>query len=223
MIPKIIWQTHENKYQYLSPFQKNIANTWQNLNPGWEYRYVNAEQRYLEVKEYSDIAFNYYTKADKIHQADIWRYITIYKYGGFYADMDSICTQSIDEALLKNYKGEELVCSTIGHQHFGVNNSNFGAVKNSKIIKLMLDSLIIKYENMRIDDIHLLEFGVPENRLFSSVAIENKDIICFNNDYFMHSSDFKKTFNENVDIIFNGEKMNYGSLCKTMNWPIYYI
>ncbi len=101
MIPKIIWQTHENKYNDLLPFQKNIINTWKNLNPKWEYRYVNAEERYLEVKQYGDIAFNYYINADKIHQADIWRFITIYKYGGFYADLDSICTQSIDDSLLK--------------------------------------------------------------------------------------------------------------------------
>jgi mannosyltransferase OCH1-like enzyme len=49
-VPKIIWQTHESKYNDLLPFQKDITNTWKNLNPGWEYRYINAEQRSLEVK-----------------------------------------------------------------------------------------------------------------------------------------------------------------------------
>ncbi len=223
MIPKIIWQTHENKYNDLLPFQKNIINTWKNLNPKWEYRYVNAEERYLEVKQYGDIAFNYYINADKIHQADIWRFITIYKYGGFYADLDSICTQSIDDSLLKNYKDEELVCSPMEYQHTGVNNSNFGAVKNSKIIKSLIDALLSQYKTVAVKDIPLLPFGYPENTAFSDIALKNKDLIFFNNDYFLHSKDFKNMFNENVKIIFNGEKTNYGSLCKTMNWPIYYI
>jgi hypothetical protein len=76
---------------------------------------------------------------------------------------------------------------------------------------------------MAVKDIPLLPFGYPENIVFSDIALKNKDLIFFNNDYFLHSKDFKNMFNENVEIIFNGEKMNYGSLCKTMNWTIYYI
>jgi len=223
MIPKIIWQTHENKYNNLLPFQKDITNTWKNLNPGWEYRYVDAEQRHFEVSACSDTIYNYYLEADKIHQSDIWRFITIYKYGGFYADMDSICTQSIDDSLLKNYKNEELVCSPVGYQHSGINNSNFGAVKDSKIIKSLIDTLVLKYKTMAVEDILLLPFGYPENIVFSDIALENKDSVFFNNDYFLHSKDFKDMFNENVEVIFNGEKTDYGSLCKIMNWPIYYI
>ena len=223
MIPKIIWQTHENEYDNLLPFQKNITNTWKNLNPGWEYRYVNAEERYLEVKKYGDLVFKYYINADKIHQADIWRFITIYKYGGFYADMDSICTQSIDDSLLKNYKDQELICSPIGYQHCGINNSNFGAVKNSKIIKSLIDTLVLKYKNIEIKDISLLPFGYPENIIFSDIALKNKDLISFNNDYFLHSKDFKNMFNKDIEVTFNGKKIKYELLCKNNNWPIYYI
>jgi hypothetical protein len=223
MIPKIIWQTHENDYDNLLPFQKDITNTWKNLNPGWEYKYINAEQRYIQIKEYNELIFNYYINADKIHQADIWRFIIIYQYGGFYADLDSICIQSIDDSLLKDYKEEELICSPIGFQHPGINNSNFGAVKNSKIIKSTIDSLLLQYKNINIKDIKNLSFGFPENHTFSEIAQENKNLISFNNQYFSHASEYKTSFNSNLDVVFNKEKINYQSLCINMNWPIYYI
>ena len=134
MIPKIIWQTHQNKYNDLLPFQKDITNTWKNLNPEWEYRYVDAEERSLAVKEYSEILHKYYLLSDNLHQSDIWRLVAVYQNGGFYADMDSICIMSIEESLQGQYNNEELVCSPIGFQHYGINSSNFGSIKNSKII-----------------------------------------------------------------------------------------
>jgi hypothetical protein len=223
MIPKIIWQTHENEYNDLLPFQKDITNTWKNLNPGWEYRYVSAEQRHIEVSGYSDRVYNYYLAADKIHQADIWRFITVYNHGGFYADMDSICLKGIDESLSKSYNGEELVCSPIGFQHYGINNSNFGAIKNSKILKSVIDKLSIMYLDIKPEDVPLLDFGFPENQIFADITVKNKDLICFEKEYFMHSKDFKDMFNKNVEVTVDDKKIKYGLLCKNNDWTIYYI
>lgn len=221
MIPKIIWQTHENKYNNLLPFQKDITNTWKNLNPGWEYRYVDAEERSLAVKEYSEILHKYYLVSDNLHQSDIWRLVAVYKYGGFYADMDSICIMSIDESLEGKYSNEELVCSPSGFQHYGINSSNFGSIKNSKIIKSMIDSLFITYEEA--EDVSSFGFGFPENYTFSNIAEKNRDLVFFNNEYFSHAMEYKTLFNSNVEIILNKEKVNYKLLCANMNWPIYYI
>ena len=223
MIPKIIWQTHENEYNNLLPFQKDVANTWKNLNPEWDYRYVSAEERYIEVKKYSDVLYSYYAAADKIHQADVWRLVVIYNYGGFYADMDSVCIKSIDQSLLKKYKEEELVCSPIGYQHYGINNSNFGAIKNSKIIKSILDMLVPIYSNIKLEDIPFLNFGIPENPIFSAITLKNKDLICFEKEYFQHSKDYKNSFDNNLEVTFNDQKINYYLLCKNNDWPIYYI
>ena len=223
MIPKIIWQTHENEYNDLLPFQKDITNTWKNLNPGWEYRYISGEQRHIEVSSYSDRVYNYYLAADKVHQADIWRFITVYNHGGFYADMDSICLKGIDESLSKSYNEEELVCSPIGFQHYGINNSNFGAVKNSKILKSVIDKLSIMYLDIKPEYVPLLPFGFPENEIFSDITVKNKDLICFEKEYFMHSKDFKNMFYENIDVTVNDKKIRYSLLCKNNDWPIYYI
>jgi hypothetical protein len=223
MIPKIIWQTHENKYNDLLPFQKDITNTWKNLNPGWKYRYVGADERSLMVKEYSDFLYRYYVESGKLHQSDIWRLVAIYNYGGVYADMDSICIETIQDSMDKKYNREDLVCSSIGFQHSGINSSNFAGIKNSKIIKLIIDSLISQYSQVALEDIKYFKFGFPENHTFSMIAQENKNLISFNNDYFSHASEYKTLFNSNVEVIFNKEKINYHKLCIDNNWDIYYL
>ena len=223
MIPKIIWQTHENKYNDLLPFQKNITNTWKNLNPGWEYIYVDAEERSKVVKDYSDFLYNYYLASDKLRQSDIWRLVSIYKNGGFYADMDSVCIKTIQDSLDATYNGEDVVCSPIGFQHSGINNSNFGAVKGSKIIKSIIDSLLLKYEETGIDKVKNFSFGFPENHTFSLIAQENKDLISFNSEYFSHASEYKVFFDSNFYVTFNNKQKNYKDLCNNNNWPIYYI
>jgi mannosyltransferase OCH1-like enzyme len=197
MFSKVIWQTHELPYEKLPTFQKDIIKTWKDLNPDWEHRYVDAEERSKQVKEYDDLLYNFYLLVGKIDQADIWRLVVIYKNGGVYADMDSICLKSITEAISWNYKGEDMMCSSIGFQSYGINNSNFGAKKNNEIIKLMIDSLILKYSTYSLEKLSHLGVEVPANYLFSKIAQENKKYIYFNNEYFDHTEKYKRNFNIN--------------------------
>jgi mannosyltransferase OCH1-like enzyme len=53
--PKIIWQTHNHKKEWLPHHLNQIAATWVNLNPGWEYRYVDQVQRDEKVRQYPEI------------------------------------------------------------------------------------------------------------------------------------------------------------------------
>ncbi len=223
MIPKIIWQTHEKKYNDLPAFQNNIIGTWKNLNPGWEHSYVDAEERCETVKKYNDFLYSCYIELDNIHKSDIWRLIAIYTHGGFYADMDSICLETIEYSIGKGYKGEELICSSKGFQHSGINNSNFGAIKNSKIIKSIIDSLILQFKDIKIEDVPKLGFGFPENYTFSKIAQDNENLIYFNNKYFSHSEVHKTSFDINRHVSFNGKIINYKTLCENNNFPIYYI
>jgi mannosyltransferase OCH1-like enzyme len=197
MIPKIIWQTHELPYEKLPNFQKDIIDTWICLNPNWKHNYVDAEERSRQVKEYDSFLHDCYLLLGKVHQADIWRIVTIYKNGGIYADMDSICIKSIKEATEWNYKGEELMCSSVGFQHSGVNNSNFGAVKNNTTLKLILDTYILKYKEYGMEKLPHLGFGDPENSIFSKIIQENKKNVYFNNEYFYHTQEFKHGFDVN--------------------------
>ena len=192
MIPKIIWQTHENKYKDLPEFQKNIRRTWRHLNPGWKYNYVDAEQRHKDVEKYDDLLYKFYKTSSGINQADIWRLVVLYKYGGFYADMDSICVMSLDDVMNKFYNNEGIICSGIGFQSPGINNSNFASSVNNKIIKDILEEVLLYYKNAK-KEISSFQPGEPCNGIFSSTMIKNKDSICFNDNYFIHSNDYKNS------------------------------
>ena len=196
MIPKYIFQTHEPTYDNLPSFQKKITRTWINLNPEYTYVYMGAEQRREAVEKYYPQLIPVYDHVIPQLKADIWRYIMVYKFGGFYADMDSICIASLKMSIkddfinkemittmpqrefLKNYRGDKSIdLSTII-----VNNANFGAIKNSSILKNILDE-IIKYP-------FVMEGW---NYVFYKFVIDNKDKVAFEMDNCARHEDSLKT------------------------------
>ncbi len=108
-IPKIIWQTHNYEYPDLPLYLKQISQTWKNLNPDWEYRYVSHTEREEIIKKYP-ILWKYYPTQDPVCQADMWRYVVTYEHGGVYADMDSICTKPLTYMLSSLEDAEIFVC-----------------------------------------------------------------------------------------------------------------
>lgn len=104
MIPKIIWQTYECEYQDLPNYIKEFTYTWINKNPDWEYRYMSGKQREIFIldnfgNEWLDI-YNSYPY--RIMKSDIWRYMVLYVYGGFYVDLDTKCIDPIIKWLPKD-------------------------------------------------------------------------------------------------------------------------
>jgi hypothetical protein len=225
MIPKIIWQTHEKPFEDLEPFQKNIANTWKNLNPGWEYRYVGSEEREKYIKDYNETLYKSYILSNGINQADLWRIIVTYKYGGFYADMDSVCTKPLDEIIKEKYKDEDMICSFPGFQtpQNLINNSNFATIKNSKIMISIIGKVILQCRTILDDkDYSLFKSpGVLVWHIFAKTSVGNKNSICFDDSYFSHSKDYKEEFNGNQEVLYNGDKVIYSNLANMNNWPIY--
>ena len=208
MIPKIIWQTEEAEFEQLLPFQKNIIETWKKLNPDWEHRYTDSKQREQDVKDYSDTLYKIYKIGNGMNRADIWRMVVTYKYGGFYADMDSVCIIPLNDFISQFYKDEDMICSPNGFQTpLGyVNNSNFAAIKNSKTTKSILDDVILECEKMLASG--ELRYA-PVWNYFSSNAIKNEYGICYASNYFVHSKDFKENFDMNYKFLYNGEMISY--------------
>ena len=189
MIPKIIWQTHQTPYEQLPEFQKKIIGTWKDLNPTWEHRYIDAASRSKYVEKYDNNLFEKYQNSHPIAQSDMWRALVIYEHGGFYADMDSICILPLDEILNKGYNNQDVVCSPIAFQceEYEVNNSNFGAVKNSKIIKYILSDISVQSNVEYIPNTYWHNF--------SNNFIDHSNQIYFDNTYFLHSEDYKIGYN----------------------------
>ena len=225
MIPKIIWQTQEPEFKDLLPFQKNIIGTWKNLNPDWEHRYADSKQREQDVKDYNDTLYKIYQVSSGINRADMWRMVVTYTNGGVYADMDSICTMPLDDMLEKYYNSEDMLSTSNGFQTNAgaINCSNFATTKNSKTMKLILDDAILECEKMLKDKNSLPNIipGMPVWSCFSKRSLENKYGLCYVDNYFIHSKDFKDDFDLNIQVTYNGEIVNYLDIVKQSNLPIY--
>jgi hypothetical protein len=151
-IPKIIWQTHEWDYSDLPINFKRATMTWKNLNPTWEYRYVNATERAKQVRAYSEEAYLFYSFTDKVTQADLWRYIVLLENGGVYADMDSVCSAPLDYILEAAPPKTRFIATGLD-ENSRVNNANFGCVKKSEVLKRLLNKILGQYRSINIASI----------------------------------------------------------------------
>jgi hypothetical protein len=165
LIPRIIWQTHKWEYEDLPyPFKEHSLG-WQKMNPDWEYRYVSDSMALDMIKEYSkewgedlveiyeriitDESFYPGNGGPHAHRADLWRYLTIYKYGGIYTDMDTECYKPLSKldlsyefvyekdkqtGILIDKKNEYKTENSYGPHYFGAEKESFMI----KIICLML-------------------------------------------------------------------------------------
>lgn len=166
MIPKIIWQTHKWEYEDLPyPFKEHSLG-WQKMNPDWEYRYVSDSMALDMIKEYSkewgedlveiyeriitDEVYHPGNGGAQAHRADLWRYLTIYKYGGIYTDMDTECYKPLSKLDL-NYefvheKNKQVCVSKHAGEDYRPEEAYgphyFGAEKESFMIKIICIMLI---------------------------------------------------------------------------------
>ncbi|MBL4806284.1 MAG: glycosyltransferase [Rhodobacteraceae bacterium] len=94
MIPKIIHQTWKN---HDLPVPRDLPESWQTLNPGWEYRFWTDEDLHAFVEnEYPDMWPLYQIVEKPVQKADIARYLIMHKFGGVYADIDTRCVGKLD-------------------------------------------------------------------------------------------------------------------------------
>ena len=154
MIPKIIWQTYEVEYEKLPKYIKDCTETYQINNPDWEYRYMSEEQRSNFVLQeygsewhqiYKDFPYN-------IMRADLWRYLIIYKYGGLYTDIDSVCKISLNHLITDNYKMIVFFEDDLSYFSQGT----FAAEPKSEIINSVLQSIKNICKNPNYDEPHFV-------------------------------------------------------------------
>lgn len=234
MIPKIIWQTHQWEWDYLPNNYRSAAMTWKNLNPGWEYRYVDAIERAEHVAAFDRTLYLFYKNMDNTSQADLWRYIITYRNGGVYADMDSICVSPLDHVLSKMPPDLSILAAPVDSSGL-VNNANFGTRKENYIIGIILDKICDLLETEKlISTLEEIEKGLPlkdalqlriklspEN--FSPTLLEYSENVWFNYDAVFHSSDIKNPkyrVPKEFKVDFYGEEKLYRDLAIENNWNL---
>lgn len=135
-IPKIIWQTYKNPYELLAPYMKDAIQTWKDLNPEYEWKYMDDEEAAEFIKkeygqEWHDI---FISLPVGVMRGDLWRYMIVYKYGGVYADLDTECLIPVSTWMLDDK--DFIVCPETDH-HFC--QWTFAASPGHPILKSVLD------------------------------------------------------------------------------------
>jgi mannosyltransferase OCH1-like enzyme len=136
MIPKIIWQTYKDPFDQLQPYMIRAVNTWKDLNPDFEYRYMDdAQAAEFILNEYGQEWHDLFVGLPVgVMRGDLWRYMVVYKYGGVYADLDTECATSINKWLNEDY--DMIVCPETDI-HFC--QWTFAASAKNPILKSVID------------------------------------------------------------------------------------
>lgn len=95
-IPKKIMQTWKSKD--LTPALQALQATWTTHNPEYEYQlYDDADCAALIAAHFpSDVLAAFHRLRAGAFKADLWRLCALYVHGGVYADLDTICMNSLD-------------------------------------------------------------------------------------------------------------------------------
>jgi len=101
-IPKkifMIWNSHE-----LSDAMYENIQLWIDKNHDWELHLYDFDQakEFIEANFSQDVVQAYNNIVPKAYKADLFRYCALYVYGGVYADIKIVPTDSLDSILTEN-------------------------------------------------------------------------------------------------------------------------
>ena len=208
--PKIIWQTHNYTLDSMPDHVKMVCANWINLNPGWEYRYVDHIEREKFVSGYPEL-LNYYLAATPKVQSDIWRCLVTYEYGGSYADMDSVCIKPIEDMLKEIDDGVELVLVPKEFNDGSPGIGNYIVKEKSDILYSVIQKL---YNAGKFKDLWEEEWLAFD--LFIS-SFKDRENISYSFTSARHSSGYHDVFPSDLEISFFGKTVTYDSFIKDNN------
>jgi mannosyltransferase OCH1-like enzyme len=206
-IPKKIFQTHKNfNYMINKPKTKQSYNSW-NQYKDFEYNFYTDEECEEFIKDnFDENTYQAYMKCPiPVMKADLWRYCIIYKYGGIYADSDTVCLKDPSIFLEKR---SYLVCIP-ETDNIHITNWIFAAPQGSPILKKVIDLSIERILNNFEKKQHMVHYytGPGVFRDGIELFLKEKDLIIFSNtsiyssvykNYWIHAFDNTLNFEQNI-------------------------
>jgi hypothetical protein len=146
-IPKIIFQTWTNLD--ISEKLQNIVDTWKINNPDYEYfLYDNDNCRNFIVENFSIDVINAYDKINTgAFKSDLWRYCILYKYGGFYADIDTLCLGKIDDFINESTDYIIPIDLNVDNEKYCLFNAFIGTVPKNPILLECIAQIVHNVKN----------------------------------------------------------------------------
>ena len=147
MIPARIIQT--GKTRELTPLSRAAVANLKLIHPAWEYRYFDdsAIRDFLraEFPQYQSI-FDSFPR--NIQRIDFFRYLAVYRLGGFYFDLDVFLSQSLDNLLQHQsvFAFEELTLNRHLRAHhqidWEIGNYAFGAAPENPFLGAVIENCV---------------------------------------------------------------------------------
>jgi mannosyltransferase OCH1-like enzyme len=191
-IPKRIFQTHKSiQYIQSKPKLQQAMNSWRRFVPEFGYHFYTDEMcddfmKNEMVEEFGEEIYEAYNRLPiAVMKADLWRYCIIYKYGGIYADADSICL--CDPNMFTLYE-TQLVCAP-ENDSVHLCQWTFAAPPNSPLLKSIID-LAVK-------------------RILTIPEIRGEHVIHYLTGPGVFTDGIEKYLNENEMQTFNDKKQYY--------------
>ena len=99
-IPPVIWQTWRNKPDPATPLGRQVR-LLKARNPSHAYHFVDdaAQAAFMRTNVTGDVSKAYFSidPENGAARADLWRYCVLYRYGGWYIDLDVGCRTPLHE------------------------------------------------------------------------------------------------------------------------------
>lgn len=157
-IPKIIWQTYKDDLETTSIQLQKCVNSWKVNNKDYEHRYYNDnDAAELILKDFGQEWYDLFMNVPLgVIRADIFRYLVIYKYGGIYSDIDTICRVPIDTWITGPAKYEKDYNAIFAAEIVGkdikvvdrICQWTFASAPNNPIFKNIVDNVFNALKNV---------------------------------------------------------------------------
>jgi mannosyltransferase OCH1-like enzyme len=155
-IPKNIFQTHKSlDYLRKRPKLLNAIKSWRTRGSGFNYYFYDNAMCDNFIKSHFDEKINkaYFLLPMGVMKADLWRYCILYKYGGIYADVDTVCRVNPNVFINNSYL---TVAPEPGCNYFC--QWTFAAPAGSPILKEIIDLSVERILSTPIKGEHIIHY-----------------------------------------------------------------
>jgi mannosyltransferase OCH1-like enzyme len=182
-IPKNIFQTHKSlNYIKSKPKIRNAVLSWMKYGNEFKYYFYSDAMCDQFIKENFDerIYKAYSMLPMAVMKADLWRYCIIYKYGGIYADTDTVCKVN------PNIFRTNALLTVVPENSVHLCQWVFSAPKESPILKCIIDLSVerILDSNNNFRGEHIIHFLTGPGVFTEGIEkyLKENNLPLFNND-----------------------------------------